>query len=485
MDAFEKTALSTDSFKHVIDGKLADSPTNAEAINPSTGEVFAHVPVATREQLEETIAAAERAFPTWSAKAWGERADILRALAALIERHAERFNTMIMREVGKDRASAAYEVMSASSWLRAYASHTLQDEVSTGATGRVSQVRYRPYGVCGAIIAFNFPLVLCVLKLGHSLLVGNCLIIKVPPTSPCVALKFIELAQSIVPPGVLSALYGGSDLGQWIVEHPRIWRISFTGSTTAGRAILSSAAPHVKNITLELGGNDPAIVLPDVDVKKVAQHLFLAATSNAGQICFNTKRLYIHEDVYDAVRDEIVALARAAVVGDPFDPETTIGPVQNQRQYDKLKGLMADSKDKGYKIAFECEAPAHGEKSKGYFIPVTILDNPPEDSRVVREEQFGPIIPLLKWRDDGEVVARANSDEYGFSATLWGSDMKRLRSIADRLFYGMVWINEWGVIDGDHLITGTKHSGGGVESSKYALSSWAYIQSFTCKESLN
>ncbi|PIL29861.1 hypothetical protein GSI_08068 [Ganoderma sinense ZZ0214-1] len=474
----------TTNFTHIIDGKPATSPTMAPIVNPTTGEVIAHVPVATNEQLEETIAAADRAFPAWSAKTWDQREDALVAFGALAGQHADQFAELIMREGGKDRMSTGFELSSAFPWIPKYAKHRLQEEVSTDeALGRVSTIRYRPYGVCAAIVAFNFPLGLSVLKLTHALLAGNCLIIKVPPTAPCAALKLVELAQSVFPPGVLSVLYGGNDLGQRVVQHPRIMRISFTGSTNAGKAIMREAAAELKSITLELGGNDPAIVFPDVDVKKVAQHLFIGATGNGGQACFGIKRIFIHEDIYDAVRDELVVLAKGAKVGDPFDKDTFIGPMQNPTLQDKLKGLLADCKSKNYKIAFE--GTVSDEGGKGYFIPITIVDNPPDDARIVREEQFGPIVPLLKWKDEEDVVARANNSEYGFGSTVWDSDMERVRRIAEKLYFGMVWINEWAPVSAELPLTGAKHSGVGVESSKHGLASWAYIQAFVCKQSID
>ncbi|TBU32695.1 NAD-dependent succinate aldehyde dehydrogenase [Dichomitus squalens] len=463
--------IFTDSFTHIIDGKPATSPTAAPVIDPATGEVFAQVPVATYTQLEQTVAAADRAFASWSAKSWQERGDVLHALGALIERHAEQFTNLIMREVGKDRGSAAFEVGLAAQAISGFANHRLEDEIVTNDHGRSTKVRYRPYGVCAAVIAFNFPLIFTILKLSHALLAGNCLILKTAPTTPCVPLKFTELAQSIVPPGVLSVLYGGDDFG---------------------KAVMHEAAAGVKPLTLELGGNDPAIVLPDVDARKVAQRLFIGAINNAGQQCFAMKRLFIHEDIYDAVRDEIVTLARHAKVGNPFDPETIMGPVQNQRVYEKLKSLIVDCKAHGYKIAYEGEAGPAG--SKGYFIPITVIDDPPDDARIVREEQFGPIIPLLRWKDDEEVITvahdhgvdfTADDTEYGLDASIWGSDMERIQKIADRLYVGTVWINEWAAMTGDLPMRGVKHSGIGVESSKHGLAEWVYTQAFVCRESLD
>ncbi|RDX43807.1 aldehyde dehydrogenase [Lentinus brumalis] len=467
----------TDGFAHVIDGRKVTSPTTKGVVDPATEDVFAHVPVATPEQLEDAVVAAERAFPAWRNKPWEDRQQVLNDVAALLERHATEFIALLMREVGKDQMSAAFELSIAVPWLRAVAKQKLEDEIFQQDANRVIKTRFRPYGVVAGITPFNFPIVLTITKMAQALLAGNCIIIKAPPTSPCSVLKFIELSQAVVPAGVLSVLYGGNDLGEWIVRHPRIMRISMTGSSGAGKAVMREAANELKSLTLELGGNDPAIVFGDVDPKEMAQRIMLGATHNAGQTCFNMKRIYIHDTVYDAVRDELVTLAQTVKVGSPFDPSVSIGPVQNRGQYERLSGLISDCKEKSYKIAFESRVPASG---KGYYVPLVIVDNPPDESRIVREEQFGPIIPLMKWSDDDDVVRRANDSEFGLGSSIWGQDIDRMQRMADRLDNGMVWINEWGVVGGDFPLGGTKHTGLGVENSKHGLASWTYIQSFVC-----
>ncbi|KAH9945467.1 aldehyde dehydrogenase [Epithele typhae] len=467
----------SDNYTHIIGGAKATSPTFVPVINPATATAFTHAPLATRAQLDVAIAAAELAFPAWAATPWADRQRALAALADTLEAHRDAFTALIVREIGKDQASAAIEVAISIPWLRKVAEQTLEDETVSGHAGKVVKNRFRPYGVCAGIIPSNYPLTVAVIKLSQAVLAGNCLILKAPPTAPCVLAKFIELAQSVFPPGVASVLLGGNELGQWMVEHPRILRVSLTGSTRAGKAVMAAAAPELKVLTLELGGNDAAIVLDDVDPAAVAKTILQGALHNAGQTCFNMKRIYVHDAAYDAVRRELVALARDARVGDPVDPAVAVGPVQSEAQHARLMSLLAESKASGLKVAFESEVPAG---SKGFFVPVVIFDDPPEGSRVVREEQFGPFVPLLRWRDDEEVVRRANDTEYGFSASVWGRDMGRCTRIADGLYNGMVWINDWGTIGGDLPLVGVKHSGLGVENSKHGLTSWTYVQSFIC-----
>ncbi|KAH9945466.1 aldehyde dehydrogenase [Epithele typhae] len=467
-----------DDFTHIIAGAKARSPTTVPVLNPATAQPFTHVPLATHAQLNAAVAAAEAAFPGWAATPWSTRQQALRSLADALDSHRDAFAALIAKEIGKDQGSAAFEVAISVPWLRTVAEQTLEDETVSKQPGKIATNRFRPYGVCAGIVPFNFPLTLTIIiKFSQAILAGNCLIVKTPPTAPCVVAKFIELAQSVLPPGVASVLLGGDELGRWVVRHPRILRVSFTGSTPAGKAVMAEAATELKALTLELGGNDPAIVLEDVDPAEVAQTIAQGALHNAGQTCFQIKRVYVHDAVYDAVKRELVSLVQTMLVGDPADPQVVVGPVQNEAQHARLTDLLADCKAHGYKIAFKSEVPTD---TKGYFIPVVIFDDPPEDSRIVREEQFGPFIPLMRWKDEEDVLRRANGTEYGFGASVWGRDMARCKRMADGLLNGMVWVNTWGAVGGDMPMGGVKHSGIGTENSKHGLTAWTYVQSFVC-----
>ena len=287
--------------------------------------------------------------------------------------------------------------------------------------------------------------------------------------TPSIRLSITKLSQrtrasqqEFFPPGVFNVLSGDDDLGPWITEHPNIDKVSFTGSSATGKKVMQSAAENLKRVTLELGGNDAAIVLPDVNPKEVAPKLFWAGFMNSGQVCINAKRFYIHKDIYDDVLNELVTIAKTIKVGNGLDSDSLLGPIQNKAQYEKVKNLIVDAHKEGVHFALGGEVDMENEA--GYFIPITIADNPPENSRIVTEEPFGPVIPLLKYEDYDDVIERANNSVYGLGSSVWGTDIELAKTIAQRLQSGTTWINECAVLSPTVPFGGHKQSGLGFEN---------------------
>ena len=329
-----------------------------------------------------------------------------------------------------------------------------------------------PLGVVGGITPWNFPLLLAIWKIVPALVAGNTIVLKPSPYTPLCTLKLGELLCEVLPPGVVNIVSGGNDLGAWLTTHPDVRKISFTGSTATGRKIMEASSGNLKRITLELGGNDPAIVLADVDPKKMAKEIFWAAFQNSAQFCVAAKRVYVHESIYDEFAKELVDYAATVKVGDGSQQGTDLGPIQNRMQYDKLKNLIADAKEKGLHFLSGGSFP----EGKGYFMPITIIDNPPEDSRVVVEEAFGPVLPLLKFNNIEDVIARANNTEYGLAASVWSKDVKSARSVAERIEAGTVWINEVHSFSPHVAFGGHKQSGVGIENALEGLAEYTNAQ---------
>jgi acyl-CoA reductase-like NAD-dependent aldehyde dehydrogenase len=465
-----------DNYVSTVNGRPATSTVTAPAYNPALGEVIAEVPVMSRAQLDEAVAAARAAFPGWAATPVERRQAIVSALGDRLEEHAEEFMTLLTREQGKPRAGAEWEVYGSIAWFREIAKQSLPDEVLVDSPERLVVTRYTPVGVVGAIVPWNFPILLAVWKIAPALVAGCTIIVKPSPFTPLCDLKLVELVQDLVPPGVLSAVAGDDDLGKWMTAHPDIDKIAFTGNTETGKHVMASAAGTLKRLTLELGGNDPAIVLPDVDPAKVAPQLFWAAFQNNAQFCNAAKRIYIHEDAYDAVRDALVAYARTVKVGDGAEDGTELGPIQNAQQYEKIKEFFQDSREQGHVFALGGEIDT---SAPGMFVPVTLVDNPPEDSRLVVEEPFGPILPLLKWRDEADVIARANNTRYGLGASVWGKDLDAVQRIGRQMEAGTVWLNEVHQYAPHQVFGGHKQSGIGAENSLHGLAEYTNWQTVT------
>ena len=463
-----------------INGEAVVTKNTQPVYNPATRAVFAEVPDASKELLDDTVRAARQALEPWRNTPVSQRQSAMEGFADLLEAHSEELMTLLTREQGKPRAGAEFEVLGSVAWIRAIATQSLPDELVEETDERRVITRFTPVGVVGAIVPWNFPILLSIWKIAPALMAGCTLVLKPSPYTPLCDLKMVELAQQAFPPGVLSAVSGGDDLGRWITSHPGINKVAFTGSTETGRHVMRSAADTIKRVTLELGGNDPAIVLPDVDAKAIAPELFWAAFQNNAQFCNVSKRLYIHEDVYDEVRDALVEFIKANIkVGDGTLEDTDLGPIQNSMQYGKVKDYFADCHANGYKFALGGKID---ENAKGWFVPVSLVDNPPENSRIVQEEPFGPILPLLKWSDEDDVIARANDTIYGLGATVWGKDLNAVERIGSQLEAGTVWLNEVHQYSPFQAFGGHKQSGLGCENSLHGLMEYTNWQTTTLKK---
>ena len=474
--------MSIDFFNHytmTVDGRAVEASRSFEAYNPATEEVIATVPSASRAQLDEAVAAAKRAFPAWSARPLTERQALVAAIGDAIERHAEAFKRLLTLEQGKARQGAEWEIGGSVIWCREIAKQELPVHLVEETESRRVETRRVPLGVVGGITPWNFPMLLAIWKIAPALLAGNTMVLKPSPWTPLCTLKLGEILREVLPAGVLNIVSGGNELGSWLTEHADIRKISFTGSTATGRKIMEAASGNLKRITLELGGNDPAIVLPDVDVEKTATELFWAAFQNSAQFCVAAKRIYIHEKIYDDLAKALVDYARTVKMGDGLQQGTDLGPIQNKMQFEKLKDLLADAKATGCRFLLGGEI----DQRPGYFIPVTIIDNPPENSRVVVEEAFGPILPLLKFSNVDDVVDRANNTDYGLAASIWSEDLLVAKSIAERIEAGTVWINEVHSFSPHVAFGGHKQSGIGIENALEGLAEYTNSQTIVTRNS--
>ncbi len=453
-----------------IDGKGVATADNVDVFNPATGQAFTKAPRAGQAELDSAVEAAKRAFPGWKALGWEARRDLLIAAAKAIEPYAESFGRLFVREQGRPYEQAKGEIDLGAYWIKAVARQTLSDEVVEDTHARKVVVRHEPLGVIAAIVPWNFPFLLGIWKIAPALVAGNTMVLKPSPFTPLCTLKLAELWRDILPPGVFNVVSGGDELGPMMTAHPGFAKISFTGSTATGKRVMETASHDLKRITLELGGNDAAIVMPDVDVSKIAQQIFFGAFYNSAQICIATKRLYIHEAIYEKLRDALHALAKASVVGDGAEQGVMFGPIQNRPQFERVKALIAGAREQGLVLLEGATVPDNG----GYFVPITLVDNPPEDAAVVTQEAFGPVLPLLKFTDVNDVVARANASEYGLAGAVWSDNVDQAVEIANRLETGTVWINE-NLQNGPNIpFAGAKQSGFGVENGAEGLREYTW-----------
>jgi acyl-CoA reductase-like NAD-dependent aldehyde dehydrogenase len=459
------------SFKFLIGGKLVDGDQKMTVINPATEEaVTTECPRASVAQVNAAVAAAKAAFPAWSAKPIAERRALLHKMADVIDANADEIARLLTLEQGKPLMFATGEVHNMAADVRALVNLELPVKVLEDSDTRRAEQHRRPLGVVAAIIPWNFPIALLGTKLPTALIAGNTLVVKPAATTPLATLKLGELIADVLPPGVINFIADANDLGDVLTKHPDIRKISFTGSTATGKRVMACAADSLKRVTLELGGNDAAIVLDDVDPAAAAQGIFMGAFFNSGQVCIALKRLYVHEKVYDAVVEELGKIAKGAAVGNGMEPGVMFGPLQNKMQFEKVKGFLEVGKKDGRLVA-------GGETSdKGYFIRPAIVADIKEGSPLVDEEQFGPVLPVIKFSDVEDALARANASPYGLGGSVWSSNLDRAVALANRMESGTVWINKHLELANHIPFGGAKASGMGVEMGEEGLNEFTQLQ---------
>ena len=466
------------AYKLIIDGKKVSTTETFPVLNPATEKVVAQAPKATVEQLNEAVAAARRAFPAWSATPDAERSRLVHAIADTLEAHGEELTKLLTLEQGKPGVGfagmgGAFEIGGTLAWAHATADPELPVEVIQDNDEARIEVHRKPLGVIGSITPWNFPLMIAIWHVMPALRSGNTVVIKPSEFTPLTTLRAVELMNELLPPGVLNIVTGDGSLGAAMSSHPDINKIVFTGSTATGKKIMQSAAGNLKRITLELGGNDAAIVLPDTDVAAAAPKIFATALFNNGQTCAALKRLYVHEDIYDEMCNALAAIAGSVKTGDGSVEGIDFGPIQNKTQFEKVCAIASEAKTSGARFLTGGEPV----KGAGYFFPVTIVADIADDTRLVAEEPFGPILPVLKFSDVEDALRRANDSNNGLGGSVWSADVARATALASRLECGTAWVNGHAMIQPNMPFGGVKESGMGVEFGRYGLEEYTTIQS--------
>lgn len=455
------------TFENTVNGQSVASARTFESKNPATGETLGLVPHSTTEQVTQAVAAAKAAQPAWAARPDAERKALMMEVAQVIKANADYLAEWVTREQGKPLGGVGpdqvpgsrFELWGCEVWTQVPASLDMPAEVVFEDDTRRDVVHRKPFGVIAAIAPWNWPLLIAIWQVMPSLRAGNTVVLKPSEYTSIGTLELVRLIAKILPPGVLNTVSGPGDVGAALVEHPDINKIMFTGSTVTGARIAATAARNVVPTTMELGGNDAAIVLPDADPKAIAMGLFWGAFLNMGQTCAAAKRLYVPENLHDAVVAELKALAEAMPMGNGMEPGIAMGPIQNRMQYDKVVALVEQAKAGGATIVCGGQEPG----GPGNFYPITLVTDIEDGASLVDQEQFGPVLPIIKYTDVESAIASANRLDVGLGASVWSSDVERAAAVASRIQAGTVWINQHGMVHPMVPFGGVKRSGWGVE----------------------
>lgn len=462
----------------LINGESRESDDTSEIINPATGEAFATCFNGSLDDLEDAVVGARAAFKSWSKTSDQERKDYLLKLAQVLEDNMPEVMGLVTQENGKplngyEGIGSGMEVGGSIAWIRATSTFDLPVEVIQDDDAARVEIHRKPLGVVASITPWNWPLLIAIWHIIPALRTGNTVIIKPSGNTPVATTRFVELANTVLPKGVLSVVHGGGRLiGAAMAKHTGIDKMIFTGSTPTGRQIMRDASVNLKRLTLELGGNDAGIVLPGVDVAAIAPKLFLAGFHNNGQTCACLKRLYVHESQYEDVCQALAVLAKGVTVGNGLNEDTDLGPCQNPQQRAVVSELVENARANGARILSGGEA---GEGA-GFFYKPTIVADQTDGDRIVDEEQFGPVLPIIKYSDIDEVIERSNNSECGLGGSVWSDDIEAAKAVGARMECGSVWINSHGAVQPNAPFGGVKQSGLGVEFGTQGLAEYTSIQ---------
>ena len=465
----------TKKYAMTIGGATVSTDQYQEIRNPAnTDEVVGLAPVGGKAQLDQAVAAAQEAFSTWRHSSEEQRIAACNAIAEVATEHADELAHLLSKEQGKPLAGfgARFEIGGCAAWAAYTAGLSLPDKLIEDSEQKKVVMQRAPLGVVGSITPWNFPVLIMIWHIAPALRTGNTVVIKPSPYTPLTSLRFIELLGEKLEPGLVNIVSGGDELGAELTGHRGINKIVFTGSIATGKKVMASAANGVVPVTLELGGNDAGILLPGTDPKQFAEGLFWGAMINSGQPCGALKRLYVHDDDYEATCTALADVAASIRVGDGADPDTVLGPLQNKAQFDRVAELVEDAKANGARIL--CGGTPVG--GNNYLYPVTIIADVSDGVRIVDEEQFGPVLPIIRYSDVNDAVARANGLEYGLDASVWGTDKDELQRVSGLLEAGTVYINKHAEIAPNIPFGGIKCSGLGVEFGEEGLAAYTSIK---------
>jgi acyl-CoA reductase-like NAD-dependent aldehyde dehydrogenase len=455
------------TYQNTVNGCTVQARDTFESFNPATGEVIGLVAKSDFEDVDRAVAAARSAQVKWAARPDSERQALLMKVAETLHDNSEYLAELVTREQGKPLGGigpdqipgSRFELWGCEAWTQVPASLPMDAEVVFEDDTRRDELHRKPYGVIAAITPWNWPLLIAIWQIIPALRTGNTVVIKPSEYTSVCTLEMVRLISAVLPPGVLNTVSGRGDVGGMLVAHPSVDKILFTGSSSTGTKIAEAAARTLKPTTMELGGNDAAIVLPSADPKSIAMGLFWGAFLNMGQTCACVKRLYVHESLHDEVVAQLAGLAKVMTMGDGMQPGVAMGPIQNRMQFDKVRALVASAKAGGASIV--CGGEALG--GKGHFFPITLVTGIADGAPLVDEEQFGPVLPIIKYHDVEEAIQSANRLNVGLGASVWSADLDEARAVASRIQAGTVWINQHGAIHPMVPFGGVKGSGWGVE----------------------